>query len=142
MPQASAPEEGAAIAHRVLTAMGLVRDFAPLVLLAGHGSQSANNAHAAGLDCGACGGQTGEVNARALADLLNPCGARAPGALGITIPSGTHFVPACTTPPPMNWCCWISAVPPTHTARLERLRVLSARCGGSARGQSGPPAWG
>ena len=30
-----------------------------------------NNPQAAGLHCGACGGQTGEVNARALASLLN-----------------------------------------------------------------------
>lgn len=34
-------------------------------------SRSANYPHAAGLDCATCGGQTGEVNARALADLLN-----------------------------------------------------------------------
>ena len=59
------------LAARVMHALGLERDFAPLVLLVGHGSQSANNAHAAALDCGACCGQTGEVNARSLAQLLN-----------------------------------------------------------------------
>ena len=51
--------------------MGLDRSFAPLVLLVGHGSQSANNAQAAALDCGACYCQTGKVNARVLARLLN-----------------------------------------------------------------------
>ncbi len=59
------------LAARVLHAMGLDRGLAPLVLLVGHGSQSANNAQAAALDCGACCGQTGEVNARVLARLLN-----------------------------------------------------------------------
>ncbi len=59
------------LAARVLHAMGLDHGLAPLVLLVGHGSQSANNAQAAALDCGACCGQTGEVNARVLARLLN-----------------------------------------------------------------------
>ena len=59
------------LAARVLHAMGLDRHLAPVVLLVGHGSQSTNNAHASALDCGACCGQTGEVNARSLAQLLN-----------------------------------------------------------------------
>ena len=83
------------IAHRVLTAMGLVDEFAPLVMLCGHGSQTANNPHAAGLDCGACGGQTGEVNARVLADLLNSSAVRSQlVGLGITVPPTTWFVAA------------------------------------------------
>ena len=138
MPQAlGAPEEGAAIAHRVLTAMGLVRDFAPLVLLAGHGSQSANNAHAAGLDCGACGGQTGEVNARALADLLNTPAVREHLVpLGITIPSDTHFVPGLhNTTTDELVLLDIDAVPPTHTARLERLRASLHAAGQRARAE-------
>lgn len=68
-PQADA--QWVELAARVLRAMSLTRDFPPLILLLGHGSQSANNPQAAGLDCGACCGQSGEVNARVLADLLN-----------------------------------------------------------------------
>ena len=64
-------EQKASLAAGVLRAMGLVSNLAPRVLLIGHGSSSCNNPHAAGLDCGACGGQTGEVNARVLAQLLN-----------------------------------------------------------------------
>ena len=59
------------IASQVLHALGLDKEIAPLVLLVGHGSQSENNAHIATLDCGACCGQTGEVNARVLANILN-----------------------------------------------------------------------
>jgi uncharacterized protein len=83
------------LASRVLHAMGLERDIAPLVLLVGHGSQTTNNAHAAGLDCGACCGQTGEVNARVLAGLLNePEVRRGLAALGVPVPEATCFVGA------------------------------------------------
>lgn len=138
MPQAlSAPAEGAAIAKSVLTAMGMVRDFAPLVLLAGHGSQSANNAHAAGLDCGACGGQTGEVNARALADLLNTPAVRAHLApLGITIRADTHFVPGLhNTTTDELVLLDVDAVPATHTARLQRLRTMLQAAGERTRAE-------
>lgn len=80
---------------RLMTAMGLKQRLAPLVLLVGHGSQSANNAHASGLDCGACCGQTGEVNARALAQLLNDLAVRqALVSKGLVIPESTWFLAA------------------------------------------------
>lgn len=89
------PDARVALAARVLQAMGLTRRFAPLVLLVGHGSQSANNAQAAALDCGACCGQTGEVNARVLARLLNDAKVRAGlAARGISIPAQTVFLAA------------------------------------------------
>ena len=87
------PAAAAAVANGVLRAMGLSDGFAPLVLVCGHGSQSANNPQAAGLECGACGGQTGEVNARVLADLLNSTAVRGHlTPLGIEIPPGTWFI--------------------------------------------------
>ena len=83
------------LAARVLHAMGLDHDLAPLVLLVGHGSHTSNNAHAAALDCGACCGQTGEVNARALAQLLNEPAVRAGlRAVGVEVPAQTAFVAA------------------------------------------------
>jgi len=88
-------DERAQLAARVLKALGLARGAAPLVMLVGHGSQSANNAHAAALDCGACCGQTGEVNARSLALLLNDVEVRVTlPALGIELPDETRFVAA------------------------------------------------
>ena len=81
------------LAADVLRAMSLTQLFAPIVLLIGHGSETCNNAHAAGLDCGACGGQTGEVNVRILAHLLNSADIRAELALdGIIIPVQTCFI--------------------------------------------------
>ncbi|MGQ7814467.1 YbcC family protein [Metapseudomonas furukawaii] len=81
------------LAARVLTVMGLTLDFPPLVVLLGHGSQSTNNPQAAGLDCGACCGRSGEINARLLAALLNgPEVRQGLGGRGIAIPASCHFI--------------------------------------------------
>jgi uncharacterized protein YbcC (UPF0753/DUF2309 family) len=83
------------LAVRVLHAMGLDQGLAPLVILVGHGSQSANNAQAAALDCGACCGQTGEVNARALARMLNEAEVQAGlRERGVPMPGDVVFVAA------------------------------------------------
>ncbi|MEM1428569.1 MAG: DUF2309 domain-containing protein [Pseudomonadota bacterium] len=83
------------MAEAVLRAMSLTGTFAPLVLLAGHGAQVTNNPHAAALDCGACGGHSGEENARLLANLLNAPEVRAGLAeRGLSVPDDTRFVAA------------------------------------------------
>jgi uncharacterized protein len=84
----------AALAKAVLQGIGLKTPYAPTVLIVGHGSLSSNNPHASSLDCGACGGQSGEVNASILCYMLNRKDIRA--ALnedGISIPDTTTFVP-------------------------------------------------
>ncbi|ASA55558.1 YbcC family protein [Vibrio gazogenes] len=86
-------EQQVTLAENVLKGMGLTHKFAPFVLLIGHGSESANNPHRAGLDCGACCGQSGEVNVRALAQLLNrPVVREGLAQRGIQIPDTTYFV--------------------------------------------------
>ncbi|WP_349358951.1 DUF2309 domain-containing protein [Stappia sp.] len=80
-------------AEGVLKAMSLTENFARLVLLAGHGSTTVNNPHASGLDCGACGGHTGEANARVGAAILNDPQVREGLAeRGIAIPTDTVFL--------------------------------------------------
>ncbi len=82
-------------AKAVLGAMSLTSGFARLVLLVGHGANVVNNPHASGLHCGACGGYSGEVNARLLASLLNDPQVRTGLAqAGIAIPATTLFLGA------------------------------------------------
>jgi uncharacterized protein YbcC (UPF0753/DUF2309 family) len=82
-------------AEGVLRAMSLTSGFARLVLLAGHGANVVNNPHASGLHCGACGGYSGEVNARLLAGLLNDPEIRTGlAAKGIAVSAETLFLAA------------------------------------------------
>jgi uncharacterized protein YbcC (UPF0753/DUF2309 family) len=83
------------LAEGILRAMSMTGDFARLVLLVGHGSTVVNNPHATGLDCGACGGMTGEASARIGAALLNdPKVRQGVAERGIRIPDDTWFIGA------------------------------------------------
>ncbi len=64
-------EEKCFYGESALKLMGLTQNFAPLVILCGHGSTTLNNAFATALDCGACGGRQGASNARIMAEILN-----------------------------------------------------------------------
>src|SRR6056297_971684 len=86
-------EAKAETAAKVLRAMSLTTGHARLVLLLGHGAQVTNNPHESAYHCGACGGHTGEVSARLLAQLLNDPETRAGlSGQGIDLPEDTHFM--------------------------------------------------
>jgi len=78
----------------LLKSIGLVKDFADIVYLIGHGASSANNTHYAAYDCGACSGKPGSVNARVAAFMLNKLEVRSELLLrrGISISRQCQFI--------------------------------------------------
>ncbi len=84
------------MANRVealLKSIGLIKDFAPIVYIVGHGSSSVNNPHYAGYDCGACSGRPGSVNARVMSFMANKKEVREIlFQRGIIIPETTQFL--------------------------------------------------
>jgi uncharacterized protein YbcC (UPF0753/DUF2309 family) len=125
------------MARSVLGAMSLTSGFAPLVILAGHGANTVNNPHASALHCGACGGYSGEVNARLLAALLNDRDVRA-GLLaeGLAIPDTTQFVAALhdTTTDEVTLYNW-DTTPAAQPDRLAQARQWLAAAGLLARAE-------
>jgi uncharacterized protein len=88
-------EEMAQRVEFVLKSIGLVKNFAPLVYIVGHGSSSVNNPHFAAYDCGACSGRAGSVNARVFSHAANhPKVRQILTAKGLVIPETTQFVGA------------------------------------------------
>ena len=86
--------EQAAFVENGLRAMGLTGNFARLVCLCGHGSETDNNPYYGALDCGACGGASGDANARVFAAMANqPEVRRILKENGLAVPDDTWFLP-------------------------------------------------
>jgi uncharacterized protein YbcC (UPF0753/DUF2309 family) len=133
-------EERCQVAESLLRTMGLTRGFARVVLLVGHGSETRNNAHAAGLDCGACCGQPGDVNARAAAALLNDAEVRAGlVSCGIAIPTTTQFIAGLHNTTTDDVTLFEEgAVSATHQRDLADLRAILDRASTVARRERAP----
>ena len=111
----------------ILKHLGLTTNFARLVVIAGHGSHTTNNAFGSALDCGACGGHAGDINARVLTDLLNDSEVRSGCAgQGIRIPGSTRFVSAVhDTVTDEVHLLGKETLPPSHKLDITKLeRVL------------------
>lgn len=81
--------------NNVLTSIGMIKDFADIIYVVGHGASSINNPHYAAYDCGACSGRPGSVNARVFSFMANHPKVRAQLKIkGIDIPPTTQFVGA------------------------------------------------
>jgi uncharacterized protein YbcC (UPF0753/DUF2309 family) len=133
-------EQRLSVAEGVLGAMSLTCGFARLVLLIGHGSTTVNNPHATGLDCGACGGHTGEANARVAAAVLQDPEVRAGlEARGIRVPDDTVFL-ACQHDTTTDEVTIFdqALIPASHLADVARLRQRLLEAGRLARAERAP----
>ena len=112
------------VAAGALTNIGLTKNLARLVMICGHGSSTTNNPYGSGLDCGACGGHSGQANARVAAKVLNRAEVRAGlHEIGIAIPDDTHFLAALHNTTTDDVSVFNSAsVPATHRADLQQLQ--------------------
>ncbi|MEO0421578.1 MAG: DUF2309 domain-containing protein [Pseudomonadota bacterium] len=130
-------EQRIAAARTVLSAMSLTDNFARVVVLAGHGANVVNNPHASALHCGACGGYSGEVNARLLAGLLNDGDVRQ-GLRdgGLEIPEDTWFVGALHDTTTDAVTLYADDSPSTeHAEDLAQVRTWLRSAGQVTRGE-------
>jgi len=115
--------EQATFIENGLRAMGMTENFGRLIVLCGHGSQTDNNPYYGALDCGACGGNPGDTNARVFAAMANHRDVRQMlQEKGLPIPEDTWFLPAKhnTTTDRVTFYDLIE-LPPSHREDVQTL---------------------
>lgn len=95
LPNGYELSEMSQLAYTQLKAIGLLENFASLVFVMGHTSQSANNPYFNAYGCGACSGRSGEINARIFCQILNRPDVRTDllTRFKVNIPAATTFIP-------------------------------------------------
>jgi len=116
-------EEQLAVARNFFETTGLAAPFARLIVLCGHAASTTNNAYAAALDCGACGGHEGGTNARLLARMLErPSIRRRLAAHGIVLPEDTRVVAALHDTTTDRVTLFDDTLPASHARDAAALR--------------------
>lgn len=91
------PADQVKLAQGIIKALNLGQNAARLVVLCGHGATTHNNPYDSGLQCGACGGHAGDLNAQLAAEMLNRPSLRSQlksESAEFSLPEDTIFVAA------------------------------------------------
>lgn len=130
-------EERINMAASALKGMSLTDNFASMILVVGHGASTTNNPHATGLDCGACGGHSGEANAKVAAAILNDPSVREGLAKkGIEIPKSTTFLAGLHDTTTDDITLFNSEkLPVRHSERINELTRAIGVAGAASRNE-------
>ncbi len=111
--------------ENALKTMGITKDFARIVVVTAHTSLSDNNPYEAALNCGACGGNSGDPNSRLFAKIANKVSVRKQiKKNGVFIPGDTHFISAVHNTTTDNvQLLDIDDVPHTHLKELKAIKL-------------------
>ncbi|MFP4218836.1 MAG: DUF2309 domain-containing protein [Salinarchaeum sp.] len=126
LPEGFTHEERVAYAAAAFERMGFDQ-FARVVVFAGHSSQTTNNPFDSSLDCGACAGNPGGPNARALATICNDPAVKASlRDRGIAVPDNTVFVAGEHATTTSHVELFTTDVPETHANDIDQLEAALA----------------